>query len=383
MKIKPNNTLSKLFISRLIVVLVASCLIPTTLIAQTPPATTPLIIDTDMGTDDWLAIAYIAQNKKIELLGITIVGNGIASCNNAAHNAQYILNMSERNARKPIGCGSIWPMDGYASYPKIWRETGANMMGEKIPPINPEKIYPDSTTLLAKLLHNSKIPVDILAIGSMTNIAAVITADPKLKSKIRRIFSMGGAVNVPGNLRVHGFTENHTNTKAEWNYYIDPIATKIVFESGIPITLVPLDATNKVPLTREFIKKLDGKNPKSPEAFSLRIFENIEKSSTNGEYYHWDPLTAAVASHPTLCDQIEKVRLTISAEKGQDMGLTNGQSKESFPFTNATGQKRSPLNSESAGATIRSKNGHVIDVCMHVDAKTFENNFINTVRSSN
>lgn len=346
--------------------------------------TTPLIIDTDMGTDDWLAIAYIAQNNHVNLLGITIVGNGIASCSNAAHNAQYILSMSKRNSQKPISCGSIWPMDGYASYPKIWRETGANMMGEKIPAINPTKTFPDGPTLLAKLLRDSSKPVDILAIGSMTNIASVITAEPSLKSKIKRIISMGGAVNVEGNLRVHGFTDKHTNTKAEWNYYIDPIATKIVFESGVPITLVPLDATNKVPLTKAFIEKLSkNTDPKPLESFALRIFQNISKSITNGEYYHWDPLTAVVASKPNLCTQSEKIKLSVIANKGTDMGLSNGQTPELFPFTNSVGKKRSALNELAAGATIKSSTGNPIDVCMHVDANVFEKQFIETLRSSN
>lgn len=343
----------------------------------------PLIIDTDMGTDDWLAIAFIAQNEQIDLLGISIVGNGIASCSNASHNARYILNMSSKNAKKPIACGSNWPMDGYASYPKIWRATGADMMGEKIPAMNSNEIDGDGPTLLAQLLRNSAQPVDILAIGSMTNIAAVITAEPSLKSKIKRIYSMGGAVNTGGNLRVHGFTDNHTNTKAEWNYYIDPVASKIVFASGIPITLVPLDATNKVPLTKEFIARLNEPNPKPLEAFSSRIFQNIAKSTTNGEYFHWDPLTAAIASNPQLCNKIEKIKLTVVADKGNDMGLENGQRPTSFPFTNATGQKRSALNAQSAGATVKSESGNMIDVCMHVDARTFEDLFIKTLRSAN
>ena len=344
---------------------------------------TPMIIDTDMGTDDWLAIAYIAQNQNIDLLGISIVGNGIASCTNAAHNAQYLLNMSSRNANKPIGCGSNWPMDGYASYPKIWRETGANMMGEKIPPMDPNQHYENGPTLLAKLLRESVLPVDILAIGSMTNIASVISAEPALKRKIKRIYSMGRAVNTGGNLRVHGFTDDHTNTKAEWNYYIDPVATKKVFESGVPITLVPLDATNKVPLTKEFIARLNEPKQKPLEAFSFRIFENISKSTTNGEYFHWDPLTAAVASNPEICDKTQKLKLTVVADKGKDMGLKNGQVPEIFPFTNSAGKKRQPLNERSAGATVPSPNGKVIDVCMHVDAGKFENLFIATLRSSN
>ena len=343
----------------------------------------PLIIDTDMGTDDWLAIAYIAQNQKIDLLGVTIVGNGIATCEYAGRNAQYLLSLSTRNKDKPIGCGSNWPMDGFASYPTPWRETSKDMMGEKIPSSTSSKIYPDGPTLLAELLRSSKRPVDILAIGSMTNIATVLSVEPELKEKITRIYSMGGAVKVNGNLRVPGFTDSHSNTKAEWNYYIDPIAAKIVFTSGVPITLVPLDATNKVPLTKDCITRLQREQQQPLEAFADRIFKNILQSTTNGEYYHWDPLTAAVAANPEFCDQTQTYLLDIVTSTGTDQGLPNGQPSTAFPLTNAEGKKRNALNELSAGATLISNNGKKIDVCMHVNAPIFEKNFIETLRTTN
>ena len=343
----------------------------------------PLIIDTDMGTDDWLAISYIAQNQNIDLLGITIVGNGLASCEYAGRNAQHLLSMSLRNANKPIGCGSNWPMDGYASYPKIWRETGADMMGEMAKSSTPPQRFPDGPTLLAQLLRTSQVPVNILAIGSMTNIATVITVEPELKSKIQRIYSMGGAVKTGGNLRVHGFTDHHHNTRAEWNYYIDPVAAKIVFDSGVPITLVPLDATNKVPLTRGFIDRMNRSSQQPLEAFTHRIFENVVKSTTNGEYFHWDPLTAAVAANPDLCDEVRDIKLDVVADIGKDKGLPNGQPAEFFPLLNAIGKKRNPLNEQAAGATVMADHGKPIQVCLHVDASRFENNFIETLRSAN
>jgi len=343
----------------------------------------PLIIDTDMGTDDWLAISYIAQNQKIDLLGITIVGNGLASCEYAGRNAQHLLSMSVRNAKKPIGCGSSWPMDGYASYPTIWRETGADMMGEMAKSSTPPQRFPDGPALLAQLLRSSQVPVNILAIGSMTNIATVITVEPALKSKIQRIYSMGGAVKTGGNLRVHGFTDHHQNTKAEWNYYIDPVAAKIVFDSGVPITLVPLDATNKVPLTSGFIERMNRPSQQPLEALTHRIFNNIVKSTTNGEYFHWDPLTAAVAANPDLCDEVSVIKLDVVADNGTDKGPPNGQPAEFFPLLNVNGKKRNPLNEHAAGATVVADHGNPIRVCLHVDAGRFENHFIDTLRSSN
>ncbi len=342
----------------------------------------PLIVDTDMGTDDWIAIAYIAQNKNIDLRGVTIVGSGLASCAYAVHNAKHILSMSVRNANKPVGCGSNWPLDGYASYPKKWRETGADMMGEVKPPLGIGQSEWYGPTLLAELLNQSTKPVDILAIGSLTNIATILRVAPELKPKIRQIISMGGAVNHPGNLRVHGFTDGHTNTNAEWNYYIDPVAAKIVLESGVPVTLIPLDVTNRVPLTQKFTDRFNRAASNPLEAFVHRIFRKILVSTTNGEYFHWDPLAAAIAAHPELCDLTQTIKLSVVAEKGKDKGLVNGQPREAFPLYNYLGQKRNTLSEFQAGATVKSENGNDTKVCMHVDAVKFEDHFFQMMRTT-
>lgn len=342
----------------------------------------PLIVDTDMGTDDWIALAYIAQNQDVDLRGVTIVGSGLASCTYAVRNARHILSMSVKNAKKPVGCGSNWPLDGYASYPRIWRATGADMMGEVQPSFSMEQSEWYGPTLLAQLLNESIEPVDILAIGSLTNIAVVLRTAPELKTKIRRIISMGGAVNDSGNLRVHGFTDGHSNTKAEWNYYIDPVAAKIVFESGVTITLIPLDATNSVPLTKAFTGRFDRPASNAMEAFVHRIFQKLLISTTNGEYYHWDPLAAAVAVHPDLCNIAKTIKLSVIADQGKDEGLRNGQPREAFPLYNYLGQKRNSLSESQAGATVRSETGNDIRVCMDVDASKFEDHFLQIIRTT-
>ena len=366
------------------IMLLASCGSGT---SQPAPRQTNLIIDTDMGTDDWLAIAYIAQNPNVNLLGITAVGNGLVPCPDGAFNAEYLLSLSVRNTAKAVGCGNDWPMDGYASYPISWRQGGIAMLGESMPPRN-DKVLPEGTALLARLLRAAVEPVDVLAIGSLTNIAMVISAEPALKLKIRRITSMGGAVNIPGNLRVHGFTDSHPNTRAEWNFYIDPVAARIVFESGIPITLVPLNATNGVPLTTSFIERLRRSNQQPLEAFATRTFDRITGSSGNGEYYHWDPLAAVVAARPEICDVMETKRLAVVADVGigsdLDWGIgVVGQPIGTFPILASNGESRSPLSATNAGSIIESSNGGLIDVCMHVTPSVFEQEFINTLRSSN
>lgn len=349
---------------------------------QAAPAKIPVIVDTDMGADDWLAVAYVASSRHADLLGVTVVGNGLSPCDDAARNARHILAMSPRNAGKPVGCGSAWPMDGYASYPRIWRETAAGMMGEMVSDPGAGGNAMDGPQLLAKLLSESAEPVQILATGGLTNIATVLKTNPRLREKIRSVVSMGGAIRAGGNLRVHGFTDDHGNTQAEWNYYIDPVAARTVFDSGVPIRLVPLDATNGVPLTRDFLERTEQLRGSALGAFVQRTFARISAATSYGEYYHWDPLAAAIALNPDLCNRVERLTLAVIADEGRDLGLPGGQPADLFPLANFEGRTRKPLREDAAGATVVSPQGHPVDVCMHADAAAFENDFLATIGSN-
>lgn len=353
---------------------------PLTLVPAQAAGKQAVIVDTDMGPDDWIAISYLAANPNIELVGITIVGNGLTPCPEAAHNAQYLLSLSPKTTNVPVGCGAPFPMDGFASYPSAWKQGSIEMLGERTAASNEKKTFEDSATLLAKLLKQSEEPIEILTIGALTNVAAALTADPKLSQKIKRITMMGGAVDQPGNVRVHGFTDNHPNTRAEWNFFIDPLATKIVFESPVPLRLVPLDATNKVPLRVEFLKRVSDLPPGPLSSFVARTFDRISKATANGEYYHWDPLAAVVLAKPSICDVANKRRLIVNANKGSDTGVSVGTPPDRFPFANAFGQRRSALDAAAAGATLKSKTGKSVEVCAHVPTAAFENEFLNTLR---
>ena len=87
----------------------------------------------------------------------------------------------------------------------------------------------------------------------------------------------------------------HTNnTTAEWNIFIDPLAARIVFRSGIPIRLIALDATNKVPIGREFLHEFEAKaHSRSWAALSRGVLKADQESIDAGIFYAWDPLAAA------------------------------------------------------------------------------------------
>ena len=98
---------------------------------------------------------------------------------------------------------------------------------------------------------------------------------------------MGGAVRVPGNVEQPGH-----DGSAEWNLYNEPQAGAEVIQSGIPITLIPLDATNKVPLTRKFIDRL-GRQPSIAAQLASQSWQLVAGQEGAEQYYFWDTLTAA------------------------------------------------------------------------------------------
>ena len=133
----------------------------------------------------------------------------------------------------------------------------------------------------------------IVALGPLTNLAEALLATPSLADKIARIVIMGGTLRVAGNIRE--VNPRIENSFAEWNIFCDPYAADVVFQSGAPITLVPLDATNQAPLSDAFVQRL-ASGPATPASqFVLRAIRRIQPMLRGQMFYLWDPLAAVVA----------------------------------------------------------------------------------------
>jgi pyrimidine-specific ribonucleoside hydrolase len=153
----------------------------------------------------------------------------------------------------------------------------------------------------------------------LTNIAEAIQKDAKVAANIKEIYIMGGAVEVEGNVGNSGVSIQ--NEHAEWNIYIDPTAANIVFHSGIPIILVPLDATKDVPVTRNFYQALD-EHQDTPSA--NLVYEMLTSNLgfvDSGGFQFWDSLTAAIFTDPSIA-KFEQMELTVVEEDGPESGRT-------------------------------------------------------------
>jgi inosine-uridine nucleoside N-ribohydrolase len=173
--------------------------------------------------------------------------------------------------------------------------------------------------LIIDIIQDSNELITIVAVGPLTNIAEALETAPEISTNIKEIYIMGGALDVEGNVGNSGV--GIRNKYAEWNIYIDPVAANIVFKSGIPIVLVPLDVTKDVPVTRNFYKALD-KNRNTPTA---NLVYNILTANLDfvdsGGFQFWDSLTAAIFTDQSIAS-FKEVQLAVLEEEGSESGRT-------------------------------------------------------------
>jgi inosine-uridine nucleoside N-ribohydrolase len=214
-------------------------------------------------------------------------------------------------------------------FPEEWRSGSDGLFGLGIAGI-PGTPKGTAVDLLAETIAGSDRLVTILATGPLTNLAQVLDADPQLADGIARIVIMGGAVDVDGNATADG-----SPAPAEWNFAADPAAAAMVFASGVPITLVPLDATNDVKITRAFADGLHADASAGPanliDELLLRTPMSIDVD------YFWDALAAVMLIEPTVA-ATEEARLAVPTD-GPEAGRTT-RSDDGTPVTLATAADR-------------------------------------------
>ena len=281
----------------------------------------PIILDVDMGLDDMLAILYLASHPNVDIRAITVSGTGLAHCDAGVSNALGLVELSDQKD-VPVTCGRETPLEGNHVFPADWRQSADDASGVEIS-YTGEPSPLSAPELIVNILQSSSNRISIVAVGPLTNIAEALQTAPEIHSKIEAIYIMGGAVKTDGNVGFSGV--GIQNQYAEWNIYIDPVAANIVFNSGISIILIPLDATDDVPVTRSFYKTLD-KNRNSPSAklaYEL-LTANLDFIDSGGLQF-WDPLAATVFTDQGVVS-FEEIQLVVVTDEGLESGRTKPDS---------------------------------------------------------
>jgi len=256
----------------------------------------PVIFDTDMAHEDMFAALFLLSHPNVDVQAITVTGTGEAHCGRGVENALGLVAVSGKDDIL-VTCGRETPLAGNHEFPAEWRQGADNLYGVTIPK-GREPSELSASDLIIDIVLISDEPVTIVAVGPLTNVADALQKDPSITSNIRDIFIMGGAVKVDGNVGYSGVGID--NKYAEWNIYIDPVAANIVFDSGAPITLVPLDATRDVPVTRKFYNAL-GNNLNTPSANLVHelLTANLDLVNSGG-FQFWDTLTSAIFTDESI-----------------------------------------------------------------------------------
>ncbi|VUD68757.1 Pyrimidine-specific ribonucleoside hydrolase RihA [Thalassocella blandensis] len=343
-------------------------------------AKTPVIFDTDMAIDDWSALLLLAKHPKIDLLAVTANGVGETRCEPAMKNIPALLDLTPASNEVAFACGDDYPMEGYYAFPEPWRKQADTLSGVSLPESKRKMDTQHAVDLIHQKIKDAKSKVTLIATGSLTNIAQWLTKYPKERDSIARLVIMGGAFDVPGNIIVPGFTDNHPNQHAEWNMFVDAKAAAQVFASGLPIEVVGLDVTNQVKVTKAFAKEFKSKASTPAAEFWDKVLDDNDWFIDSGEYFFWDVLAALVVIDRSFCKG-EMASVTVTHDKAEKPWEPS--SLKSIPETTTEGKKRQHLSAKTAGVTRIGGNNPKVKICRKTQADKAFKVFTDTLNRKN
>lgn len=198
-----------------------------------------IIIDTDPGVDDALAILMALGSAELEVEALTTVFGNV-DVQQTTRNALAILHVGRREDI-PVYAGAATPL-ARPSASASGHVHGDNGLGDAPLPAVGRAAEPEpAARFLSRRLAAADRPKTLVTLGPLTNLALALALEPGIVGRLERVVCMGGAVWVPGN----------STATAESNIWKDPEAADVVFGSGLPIVLVPLDVTMRTVLTRK------------------------------------------------------------------------------------------------------------------------------------
>lgn len=266
-----------------------------------------VIIDTDPGHDDAMALMLAVKSELFDIQAITtICGNSILE--NTTRNARYILDLLE-NKSIPLYSGSPSPLKRSLIQAVVHGKSGL----DGINPTNKGILTNNAVEkILAIVDQNPRNSITLITLGPLTNIARAIRQNTETMRRVKEIVIMGGAIKVAGN----------KNRVAEFNIFVDPEAADIVFRFDIPKTLVPLDACNNVQLTLDEFKKITNTHLRSSLLKMLKPYiRNLKEDVGVEAALMYDPLTVYYLINPKAC-RTYKCNIAIEIKGVLTRGMT-------------------------------------------------------------
>ena len=261
--------------------------------------------------EDSFAILLALHSPELEVAGLTVVQGNVPVDHGYANAVHLLALLGRRDV--PVCAGLARPLDAGRRAQLEWLESRGRLE-RLVPQVAPAAGDPDAVEFLVQSVLESPGEIALVTIGPLSNVASALRREPGLAEKIPRIVMMGGAATVPGNI----------TPAAEFNLWADPEAAAIVFESGVPITMVGLDVCEQTHLHEQAVRRLEAA-PSELARFVARAVAPwiaLRRAVYGASDLHlYDSLAVAVAFRPGLV-RTQEAYVEVETEGTHTAGAT-------------------------------------------------------------
>lgn len=256
--------------------------------APSPIERKKIIIDTDPGTDDAIALMLALNSPELDVQAITVVPGNVTA-KQGLENALRMVSLANR-CDIPVAGGAQHPLFQKLITAEFWH--GKNGLANvELPPSKCKVDARWAPDLIIQMIHAQPHEITLVPIGPLTNIALAVEKDPSIVPLVKGVVLMGGSI-----------SGGNVNAAAEANIYNDPEAAQIVFQAGWPLTMVGLDVGNKTLFTQQDVDEL--KKTSGPENdFMVQVTQFlVDLSAKFGDSGSpmYDPLAVGAAIDPSI-----------------------------------------------------------------------------------
>jgi inosine-uridine nucleoside N-ribohydrolase len=318
-----------------------------------------VIIDTDPGTDDAMAIILALNSPEFKVEALTVVPGNVEAWQ-GLENALKIVSLAGR-CDVVVAGGAQHPLNQKLITAQFWH--GKNGLANvELPPSKCKADPRFGPDLIIEMVHKYPHEITLIPVGPLTNIALAVSKDPSIAALVKDIVIMGGSI-----------TGGNVNGAAEANIYNDPEAAQIVFNAGWMVTMVGSDVGERTLITRKYLAELQSSHgPQSDFIAKIADFylNRSEKSGYAGAAMY-DPLAVGIALDPTL-GTLKEMHVDVET-KGE---FTRGETVANRMGSNENNVLHGD-HYEIEGVIELKPNARV---CLASDADRFLNLFISRIR---
>jgi purine nucleosidase len=258
------------------------------ILALPASASKKVILDTDPGTDDAMALMLALNSSELDVRAVTVVPGNVTA-KQGLENALRMISLANR-CDIPVAAGAQHPLFQKLITAEFWH--GKNGLANiELPPSKCKVDSRYGPDLIIEMVHAAPHEITLVPVGPLTNIALAVEKDPSIVPLVKEVIIMGGSI-AGGNV----------NAAAEANIYNDPEAAQIVFQAGWPLTMVGLDVGDKTLLSTKYLEQL-GQTHGPVNDFIYEVAHYLIDLSAqfgSGGTPMYDPLAVGVAIDATL-----------------------------------------------------------------------------------